>query len=97
MVVAGALPEVGMCLSLLWARGIVPVPALGSDPTPLAALWDDPGRFWTGVQRDVGRMEQSSPVVINSCAIVSYTLENTWLVATGSFSPLTLSTSTKLL
>lgn len=75
----------------------VPVPAVGSDPTPPAALWDNPGRFVTGVKRDGGRMEQSSPVVINSCGIVSYTLENTWLVATDSFSPFMLSTSTKLL
>lgn len=79
--------ELSLSLPLPW----------GSDPTPLAALCDSTGPFWTGVKRDVGRMEQSSPAVINSRAIVSYTLENTWLVATGSFSPFTLSTSTELL
>lgn len=89
---SGDLPEVGTCPCPCCGQGNCPCPAMGSDPTPPATLWDNPGRFWTGVERGVSRMEQSSPVVINSCAIVSYTLESTWLVATGSFSPFTLST-----
>lgn len=48
----------------------------------------------TEAKRDVGRTEQPSPVLISSCAIASYNYGKqltTWLVATGSFSPLKLS------